>query len=201
MNCKNRIKPKLLREQKTEALLVFIRTTLEQYFYHIEITGYYFKLGTSEDDKVIQETLKTLLNHLRDRVIDSVYLKYLIQNANKNPTSRMKAKKEEPLAIYYNSLVKELESSLPSGSLWIPEVVVLCLLSEWIFEEEKSTYLYPFLQDIDYIELISKYDNIKKELDDKNKEIIMSMYKISSKLIEKLKITKYKINTLRKKRR
>ena len=28
-NPKNRIKPKLLREQKTEALLVFIRTTLE----------------------------------------------------------------------------------------------------------------------------------------------------------------------------
>ena len=30
--CPQRIKPKLLREQKTEALLVFIRTTPEQYF-------------------------------------------------------------------------------------------------------------------------------------------------------------------------
>ena len=35
-NPKNRIKPKLLREQKTEALLVFIRTTLEQTFKDIE---------------------------------------------------------------------------------------------------------------------------------------------------------------------
>ena len=36
MSLKNRIKPKLLRDIKTEALLVFIRTTLEQNFYEIE---------------------------------------------------------------------------------------------------------------------------------------------------------------------
>lgn len=32
MSCKNRIKPLLLRDVKTEALLVFVRTTLEDYF-------------------------------------------------------------------------------------------------------------------------------------------------------------------------
>ena len=39
LNCPNRIKPKLLREQKTEALLVFIRTTLEQSFKEIKEKG------------------------------------------------------------------------------------------------------------------------------------------------------------------
>ena len=36
MTCKNRVKPKLLRDIKTEALLVFIRTTLEQSFQQID---------------------------------------------------------------------------------------------------------------------------------------------------------------------
>ena len=31
-NCKNRIKPKLIRDVKTEALLVFARTALERFF-------------------------------------------------------------------------------------------------------------------------------------------------------------------------
>ncbi len=35
MICRNRVKPKL-RDIKTEALLVFVRTTLEDYFYQIE---------------------------------------------------------------------------------------------------------------------------------------------------------------------
>ena len=36
MTCSNRIKPKLLRDIKTEALLAFIRTTLEEYFKELD---------------------------------------------------------------------------------------------------------------------------------------------------------------------
>ena len=51
-NCKNRVKPKLLREQKTEALLVFIRTTLEQYFkdLHYDIEEKSVKTIENKDD-------------------------------------------------------------------------------------------------------------------------------------------------------
>ena len=108
--------------------------------------------------------------------------------------------------VYYDTLVRTIESSLPNGSSWIPELVVVALLSEWIIEEEKSTYFYPYLKDINYIDLITRYDNSKKDLDDEKKdlddekkEIIMSMYKISSKLIDKLKKVEYKMNTNRKK--
>ena len=44
INCKNRVKPRLLRDVKTEALLVFIRTTLEQSLYQIDNDGYNFRL-------------------------------------------------------------------------------------------------------------------------------------------------------------
>jgi hypothetical protein len=49
------------------------------------------------------------------------------------------------------------------------------------------------------MDLINRYDHCKKDLDDEKKEIIMSMYKISSKLIDKLKKVEYKMNTNRKK--
>ncbi len=199
MICKNRVKPKLLRDIKTEALLVFIRTTLEQSFHQIDNVGYNFRLGNDEDNDMVYSSLKQLLEQLQDTVINSTYLRSLIENAHKHATLKVLAKKEEPLMVYYDTLIKTIEVCLPNGSFWIPELVVVSLLSEWIIEEEKTAYFYPYLKDIDYIDLITRYDNSKKDLDDEKKEIIMNMYKISSKLIEKLKKAEYKINTNRKK--
>ena len=199
VNCKNRVKPRLLRDVKTEALLVFIRTTLEQSFYQIDNVGYNFRLGNDEDNEVVYSSLKGLLEQLQDTVINSTYLRSLIENAHKNATLKILAKKEEPLMVYYDTLIKTIEVCLPNGSSWIPELVVISLLSEWIIEEEKTAYFYPYLKDIDYIDLITRYDRSKKDLDEEKKEIIMNMYKISSKLIENLKKAEYKINTSRKK--
>ena len=199
MTCKNRVKPKLLRDIKTEALLVFIRTTLEQSFQQIDNVGYNFRLGNDEDNEVVYSSLKGLLEQLQDTIINSTYLRSLIENAHKNATLKILAKKEEPLMVYYDTLIKTIEVCLPNGSSWIPELVVISLLSEWIIEEEKTAYFYPYLKDIDYIDLITRYDRSKKDLDEEKKEIIMNMYKISSKLIEKLKKAEYKINTSRKK--
>ena len=192
--CKNRIKPLLLRDIKTEALLVFIRTTLEDYFRQIENESYYFGLGSKEDNQFVYNELKKLLEKLQDTVINSSYLRCLIENAPKHPSLKVLAKKEEPLMVYYDSLVKTIERLLKDGNLWIPELIVIALLSEWIIEEEKSTYFYPFLNDINYLDLLSRYDNAKIGLDKDKKEIMLNMYKISSTLIEKLKNTKYKVN-------
>lgn len=199
MSCKNRIKPLFLRDVKTEALLVFVRTTLEDYFNQIKKSGYYFQLGNENDNELVSSQLKKLLINLQDTIINSSYLRSLIETASKNPSLKVIAKKEEPLMVYYDSLVKEIEKSLENGSFWIPELVVICLLSEWIIEEEKSTFFYPYLKEFDYISLLNCYDKAKIDLDKEKKEIVMSMYKISSKLIEKLKKVEYKVNTSRKK--
>ena len=201
MNCKNRVKPKLLRDVKTEALLVFIRTTLEQSFYQIDNNDYDFILNNDEDKKYTYTTLRRLLVLLQDTVINSTYLRSLIENSHKNLTLKMLAKKEEPLMVYYDTLVSTIELCLPNGSSWIPELLVIMLLSEWIIEEEKTAYFYPYLKDINYLDLITKYENSKKSLNDEKKEVLMNMYKISSKLIDKLKKAEYRINTNRKKQR
>ena len=196
--CKNRIKPLLLRDVKTEALLVFIRTTLEDYFKQIENSSYYFELGSKEDNQFVFNELKKLLEKLQDTVINSSYLRSLIENAPKHQSLKALAKKEEPLMVYYDSLVKTIERLLKDGNSWIPELIVIALLSEWIIEEEKSTYFYPFLNDINYLDLLSRYDNAKIGLDKEKKEIMLNMYKISSTLIEKLKNTKYKVSKNKK---
>lgn len=196
--CKNRIKPLLLRDVKTEALLVFIRTTLEDYFRQIENESNYFELGSKEDNQFVFNELKKLLEKLQDTVINSSYLRSLIENAPKHQSLKALAKKEEPLMVYYDSLIKTIERLLTNGSSWIPELIVISLLSEWIIEEEKSTYFYPFLKDLDYIDLINRYDNAKIGLDKDKKEIMLNMYKISSTLIEKLKNTKYKVSKNKK---
>ena len=196
--CKNRIKPLLLRDVKTEALLVFVRTTLEDYFRQIENKSNYFELGSKEDNQFIYNELKKLLEKLQDTVINSSYLRSLIENAPKHPSLKVLAKREEPLMVYYDSLVKTIERLLKDGNSWIPELIVIALLSEWIIEEEKSTYFYPFLNDINYLDLLSRYDNAKIGLDKDKKEIMLNMYKISSTLIEKLKNTKYKVSKNKK---
>ena len=196
--CKNRIKPLLLRDVKTEALLVFIRTTLEDYFKQTGNSSYYFELGSKEDNQFVFNELKKLLEKLQDTVINSSYLRSLIENAPKHPSLKVLAKREEPLMVYYDSLVKTIERLLKDGNSWIPELIVIALLSEWIIEEEKSTYFYPFLNDINYLDLLSRYDNAKIGLDKDKKEIMLNMYKISSTLIEKLKNTKYKVSKNKK---
>lgn len=200
-SCKNRVKPKLLREVKTEALLVFIRTTLEDYLEKVRSNQIVFCIGSQEENIYINELLKELLYHLQECVVSSSYLRSLIANIHKNAALKMVAKQEEPLMVYYDAIIKSLENNLESGRYWMPELVVIALLSEWIIEEEKSVYLYPFLAKIDYVGLIEIYDKAKINLDTQKKEIIMNMYKLSSQLINNLKETHYKVNTQRSKKR
>ena len=196
-----RVKPKLLREQKTEALLVFIRTTLEEYFEKLDKGAICHCIGNDEENIFISNILRTLLLQLQECVVSSSYLRSIIANAHKNAALKILAKQEEPLMVYYDSLVKGLENNLKNGQKWMPELMVICLLSEWIIEEEKSVFLYPFLKDINYLQLLEIYDKTKLTSEDFTKEIILNMYKISSNLIENLLNSSYKMNTQRKKKR
>ena len=197
----NRIKPKLLREQKTEALLIFIRTTLEQYFKDIDENKVRFEMGTQEDNEVLDKALRSLLVHLQDSVVNSTYIRGIISRAHLSKSMSVIAKKEEPVMVYYDAIVNQIQISLAQGQNWIPEQLVLCLLSEWILEEEKSTILYPFLNEVDYLALFNRYDKVKLEAkkdEDWNKTTaIMNMYKVGNDLIHRLKNTTYKINTKR----
>ena len=199
--CTQRVKPKLLREQKTEALLVFIRTTLEEYFEKLDKGQILARIGDDKENILISNTLRNLLLNLQECVVSSSYLRSIIANIHKNATLKILAKQEEPLMVYYDSLVKGLENNLKNGQTWMPELMVICLLSEWIIEEEKSVFLYPFLKDINYLTLLEIYDKTKLISEDSTKRIMMNMYKISSSLILNLSNSSYKINTKRKKRK
>ena len=87
--CTERIKPKMLRDVKTEALLIFIRTTLEQFFSDIEEGKTCYILGNDKENVLLEKVLKQLLEKLQRYVVNSQYIRQLTFNAKKNVYARI----------------------------------------------------------------------------------------------------------------
>jgi len=193
-NCKNRIRPSLIRDVKTEALLVFARTALERFFKRLDEKKLEPLIGDDKDSQYIYDILRELLKKLQDCVVNVDYLIDLLQEAKRYPQLRKYAKSEEPLITYYDSMAKRMEHYFPSKTTFMPEFIVICTLSYWIQEEQKSIVLYSFLEDVDYNTLIEKFELYGKTLEDENKKLIIDMHKVSLDIVETLKSTKYKMN-------
>jgi len=84
-NCKNRIKPTLLRDVKTEALLVFARTALERFFVHLDENDLHPTVGTDDDTIYVYNSLKELRDSLQECFVNADYLITLLQSAEKYP--------------------------------------------------------------------------------------------------------------------
>ena len=196
-NCTNRIKPSLLRDVKTEALLVFARTALERYFTELGEVNMQNIMGSNEEFTYVYITLRKLLAHLQECVVNVDYLINLAQIENKHPAFKALSKQEEPLVGYYNIMAQKVRSHYEGKPAYLPELLVVCVLAEWILGEEKSTHIYPFLNDIDFLELIGKFEDHRKHFyrDDECK--ISEIHGLSSKITEKLKNYKYKVNKSR----
>lgn len=186
-----------LRNIKTEALLVYIKTVCQEYLEKIENNEYVLDMGHEKCNKEISDMMHFLNEKLKSVVLNAYELAAFVEYSYRE-------KKEIPhhykaLIFYYNAIIVELERNFNSGDRWIPEQIILALLSEWIYEKEKSITKYSFLKEIDYFKLLSYFEfarnNEEKEL---LKKSVKSMYKISSMIIRKLNDVKYKINTTRK---
>ena len=167
--------------------------------YRKERDDYKIDLGYEDFNKEIEENIKKLNNELSLTIINAYELKAFISYQQfKNKNNKL-LPNDEALVFYYNALVKQIESHLIEGALWIPEQIILSLLSEWILEEEKCIDFYPFLKNFDYLRLLSFYEMARNnEQNPHLKDNISKMYKISSSMIDKLKNSKYKINNTRK---
>jgi len=199
MNLNPHIKIKLLRDIKTDALLIYIKTVIEELLENIKNETYKIDLGYQEFNNEIEENIRKLNEELSLTIINAYELKAFISYQQVKNRNQKLLPNDEALIFYYNSLVKQIETQLLSGELWIPEQIILSLLSEWILEEEKSNEFYHFLKEFNYIKLLSFYEIARNNENNKLlKENINKMYKISSSMIKKLKTSKYKINNTRK---
>ncbi len=196
------IKVKLLRDIKTDALLIYIRSVLEEILAKIDKNEYTINLGYTEFNEEIKENIMFLLSKLQQSVLNANELKSIIVTEQKKRNNKRLLPDDEALILYYNTLVRQIESVLNDGEQWIPEQVIFALLSEWIIEEKKSTYFYPFLNEIDYLKLLGYYEQIaKEELENDIKNNVLKMYDIASDMIKKLKNSKYKMNKRKSKQR
>lgn len=136
MNLNPQIKIKLLRDIKTDALLIYIKTVVEELLENIKKNDYKIDLGYEDFNKEIEENIRNLNNELSLTIINAYELKAFISYQQfKNKNNKL-LPNDEALVFYYNALVKQIESHLIEGALWIPEQIILSLLSEWILEEE-----------------------------------------------------------------
>ena len=196
-NCSNRIKPSMLRDVKTEALLVVVRTTLERYFAKLEGNDSQETIETDEDAIYVYETLKTLLLQLQKHVVNVDYLINLVQHANRYPQLRALCKSEEPLMEYYDVMAQQVKSHYDGKHVDLPVFLIICVLSGWILDEEKSIHLYPFLEGIDFLELMGKFEEKREHFRKDDACKVSEVHELSFKMVEKLKNHKYKSNKKR----
>ena len=204
-NCRNRVKPSLLRDVKTEALLVFARTALERFFTRLDQMPS-IKESMSEDYKIyIYDSLLKLRDSLQVSVVNADYLINLMSLSQKYPQLHSLVRFEEPLIQYYDVMADKVATHYKTQELRIPEFLVICVLSHWVLEEEKSTALYPFLNDYDYTLLIEKFELHREALYLDDVDMIEDVHKVSLQIVERLKKTKYKMkksqSTTKKKRK
>ncbi|MEA1981976.1 MAG: hypothetical protein U9N39_00380 [Campylobacterota bacterium] len=195
--CENRIKPTLLRDIKTEAILVFTRTALERYFRAVDETGIELRLGSQEETTFVYSTLKKLLVELQKYVVNVDYLIDITQNAARYPLLKTIAKKEESLMKYYDVMAQQVRNHFNNQSAYLPEFLVVCVLEEWILGEEKSTHLYAFLNDIDLLGLMGVFETNRATYDKDELCKVSDILELSSKVVTKLKEYKYKTNNTR----
>ena len=190
---------KLLRDIKTDALLIYIKTVIEELLENIKNETYKIELGYENFNKKIEENIIELNIKLDKTIINAYELKSFMAYQQMKQTNHKLLPNDEALVFYYNTIVKQIETQLKEGELWIPEQIVLALLCEWVLEEEKSTIFYTFLNDFDYLRLLSYYETARNNEKNINlRENIIRMYQISSSMIKRLKNSKYKINSSRK---
>ena len=183
---------KLLRDIKTDALLIYIKTVIEELLENIENEKYKIDLGYEEFNKEIEKNIIELNKELDKTIINAYELKSFMAYQQARQANHKLLPNDEALIFYYNTIVKQIETQLLEGDLWIPEQIVLALLSEWILEEEKSIIFYSFLNNFDYLKLLGYYEIARNNEKNTNlKGNIVKMYQISSSMIKRLKNSKY----------
>ncbi|MDF1882820.1 hypothetical protein JHD49_02585 [Sulfurimonas sp. SAG-AH-194-C21] len=195
-NCLNRVKPTMLRDVKTEALLVFCRTALERYFAKIDEANYVASVGTNADTTYVYDTLRSLLVKLEDSVVNVDYFIDLVQLSNSSPLFRKLAKSEEALINYYDVMAKVIQSHYRDQLAYLPEFLVICILENWMGEEH-SVALYPFLKDIDFLELMSKFEENREYFQSGDVCRVKDIHHLSDKITYALDAYKYKVNKKR----
>lgn len=190
---------KLLRDIKTDALLIYIKTVIEELLENIKNEKYKIDLGFENFNKEIEKNIIELNTKLDKTIINAYELKSFMAYQQTKQVNNKLLPNDEALVFYYNTIVKQIETQLKEGELWIPEQIILALLSEWVLEEEKSTIFYTFLNDFDYLKLLGYYEIARNNEKNINlKDNIIKMYQISFSMIKRLKNSKYKINSSRK---
>ncbi len=193
-NCIKRVKPTLLRDVKTEALLVFARTALERYFAQLDQASLEVACERDESAEYVYNVLQSLLQELQSCVVNVDYLINVAHNAKRHQAFKLLLKQEEPLMAYYDVMAQQVRNHFAGETVYLPVFLVLSVLAEWILGEEKSMHYYPFLAKIDFLELIGRFEEKRDNFYQGDSCKISEIHELSFKIVQRLKSYKFKTN-------
>jgi hypothetical protein len=154
-------------------------------------------LKNSEETLYTYNTLRHLQSELQKYVVNVDYLINLVQGTKKYSQLKQIAKNEESLIDYYDVMAQKVSNYFNDKPAYLPEFLIICVLSHWILEEEKSITLFPFLNDINFERLIEAFENNRDAFVKDGVCVVSDIHAVSLSIVEKLKAKKYKINKLR----
>jgi len=175
---------KILKDVKTESLLIYIKSVLEDLTKKLENDRYKIDLKNEKINDEIKKNIYFLYTNLQKSVFTQTELSSKLKLI-KDGKNRYKS-----LAYYYNTLIKQKNSFTDEIDHWIPEHIIFSLLCEWVIEEEKSTSSFEFLNNIDYVKILSFYEEMGSTK--QYRKDLLKMYKVSNSMIKQLKDSKYK---------
>lgn len=186
-----RLKPKLLREIKSEALLVFCNTLLTLTSDKIEADSIFYDNRFKKEADQIKISIETLRKELNQSIINEEYFTYLMENKNKKKIYPIFLK-ELPLIYYTETLHNTLYKKMQEKQKWIPEFLIFALISQWFIEENNSTKLFNFIELFECNDILSTYERVSIKSDNAINQTINDMYKLSLELTSSLKKAKFK---------
>lgn len=122
--------------------------------------------------------------------------------SHRNPTDlQIKTYTEYlPVSKFFNLIVNECEKAFDNNRNWIPDLMAISLIMNWLKEKDKKSFTYKFLEKYDYQEIIDLYNSValKNKKEDKFfYETITNMYDLAEEIINKIDKTKYQTKIVR----
>jgi hypothetical protein len=187
---KKRLKPLLLREIKSEALLVFCRRLLAFTKLNKENAKDIFSSSELQKEALfVEQKIEKLTFYFELHIVGVDYFEHIVKNYKEGKNKKL-FRQEKPLIYYYDELIIGLENYMENKTTWIPELLIFIILSQWFVEENNSMKLYYFLQEYDFNSIIGMYEKISFGNNTESKETVLDMYRLSDALVKRLQTAK-----------
>lgn len=197
--------PSIDNDRKFQALLIYVESLLSDTISEIE------KESKSKKNEIFSPKIKKEIINFDKNLITSIgnccptlsliedERERIFKKQNITNIDMLILKESEPFKNAFNLIANTCEDEIGKTNKWIPDLLSISLIANWIQEYSKTTITYKEFFQLDYQNILDKYNEaylIKSKSanpdDLKIAQTIKKMYSVSDKVIEELNRANYK---------